>query len=186
MTFNVTDFLKKRKSLNIKVVTIGEAVDVELMALDADLIATMKAGANSINMIEFAADAGLSFARQRVIEDKSLSQDLAMLWSHPEMQVIEGESVYHQAGMLVIELSDLTMFIDDVIAEEKAVIAAEEKAQREIEEKAAAHEKALIENELVKFVDGDAPTTDGELTADGVDTNSLQADADAEDASNAA
>ena len=128
--FNVGNWFESRANLNIKSFTV-EGIDFELMALTEDLIDDIQLCDTYADMIDKAADFGLSYNRKRVYDDVELAKDIDMLWEMPEVNIAElSPTVKAQVGAEVCEISGLTELIEDALEKERAEDArvAEERA----------------------------------------------------------
>jgi len=118
--FNVGNWFESRANLNIKSFTV-EGIDFELMALTEDLIDDVQLCDTYADMIDKAADFGLSYNRKRVYDDVELAKDIDMLWQMPEVNIAElSPTVKAQVGAEVCEISGLTELIEDALEKERA------------------------------------------------------------------
>ena len=91
------------------------------MALTEDLIDDIQLCDTYADMIDKAADFGLSYNRKRVYDDVELAKDIDMLWEMPEVNIAElSPTVKAQVGAEVCEISGLTELIEDALEKERA------------------------------------------------------------------
>ena len=145
--FNVSEWFTTRpKPFNI------EGIEFELMGLTQDLIAEVKEFSTYNEMLEFAADKGLSSNGKRVADNEELAAMVADLWKDEGMVVDSDPCARLRVGEFVCGLSGLDTFIAEQMVKEgeAADLAAEEKAEAE----------RIEELKEQGFINGDSETPD--------------------------
>ena len=114
--FNVKEFLRLRSES----VTV-EGIEFELMSLTGDLINDLKSCESHNEMLNFAADYGLSVDGKRVVEDDYMSSRLDLLWANEALALEVDPCVKYRVGEKVCEISGLADFLLETLdAEELA------------------------------------------------------------------
>tara|TARA_B100000809_G_scaffold266667_1_gene330602 strand:+ start:1331 stop:1804 length:474 start_codon:yes stop_codon:yes gene_type:complete len=126
--FIVSNWFENRAKLNIQLFSV-EHIDFEIMALTDDLIDDIKCCDSYAEMIELAANSGISYNRKRVVDDPELAKDIDMLWSLDEMSVESDPSIRWIVGLEICDISGLSDLLDETYAteQEKDTRAAEAK-----------------------------------------------------------
>ena len=152
--FIVSNWFEKRAALNIQTYEV-EGIVFELMALDADLIESVKDTGSYNELLSVAADAGISYNRKRVADDAELSKDLALLWGLESLDVESDPCVKMRVGEKVCEISGLSSYCSTVLeVEEEAALQAELDAEAAREIKVGDH--SLPGNTLIDGLNDDA------------------------------
>ena len=146
----VSDFLDERLKLKFEDFTIDE-IDFTLMAVDDGQRKEIELCETSAEMIELAANFGISHDRSRMYDHKELSKDFEKLWG--KIESVSDVDVRGAVGTQVLIISGLDGVLKDKEDEE-------ELAAMELEEK----EKA----DMVLNGDGEMPLHEdlGKIQAD--------------------
>lgn len=135
-----SNWFKARAKLKIQIFII-EGHELEGMALNAEQRGKVKALGTYSEMLELAADFGLSCERSRVTDDKELAKDIPAFWAD---ELIKGTDcdpcVRHKFGLKICAISDLDESLEETFKLEEA-----EKAEKARLDK----EKAEKESEMV-------------------------------------
>jgi len=159
-TLNSIDWFANYKRFNFKEIRI-EGVYFNYVALTDELIESVKSCTFAAEMLEMAADYGMSNERERMIDDDEDLNNLDAFWCSPKLSIELDPSIRQQLGQKVCEISGLSETIEDMKALE-AEVAKEE-----------------AEAELLKVGDHNLPgSTDIELlNEESLDTESLEEEA---------
>ena len=107
MKFNAIEWLRERSKLNIQEIEI-DGIPFEIMALCDDDIEYAKQIEDYNELLDFAAENGISFDRKRVADDEGLFKDLDIMWQmfhdddpekDPSIRARLGESVCEISGL---------------------------------------------------------------------------------------
>lgn len=120
--FSVSKWFADRASLKIQKFEI-EGIEFELMALNESLIDDVELCDSYDDMILLAADSGISYDRNRVVDDEGLKKDLDKLWSLDSLDINCDPCIKYRVGEKVCEISGLSSTLEDML-----------KAQKEAEE----------------------------------------------------
>lgn len=171
--FIVSDWFASRAKLNIQTFIV-ENITFELMALNSEQKEEVELCESYDDMLEKAADFGLSYKRKRVI-DSELAEDLPLLWGESSIDVHKDPCIKFRVGERVCEISELSDSLTEQLEKEEAAVQAaiEVEAERirlETEEKeAAARLEVESMEEAARIIDGDTETPEitlGQLEAD--------------------
>lgn len=120
--FNASSWFAVRAALNIESFEI-EGATFELMALTDSLIEGIEACDTHKDMLDFAADAGLSYDRTRVSDDEELAKDIKKMWKIDDLKCVK-----LRVGERVCEISGLEDFLVEQLEKEAAKTKAREEA----------------------------------------------------------
>lgn len=128
-----SDWFKNRASLKIQIVIV-EDIEFEIMALNKDQKEKVK-GCNSYNeMLDLAANIGLSAERQRVIEDKEMVKDIELFWSSETEDIDCEPSVRRKVGLKVCGISGLNEALEETASLEDAEKKKQDQAENIVNE----------------------------------------------------
>lgn len=116
--FIVSDWLEFRSKLKIEERIIDD-VKFELMNLTTDLFKEVIACNSSAEMLDLAANAGMSYNRNRVVDNPELSKDLDILWNLDNLQFDTEPCLRHKVGEEVCLMSGLSSALEEMRALEK-------------------------------------------------------------------
>lgn len=111
MSLIVSNWFAERKKLDIKTIEI-EGVEFQRMTLTEDQKNDIQSCDSYTEMLDKAADYGLSYNRMRVVDDCDLAQDIDMFWEKDELNDGSDPSIRHQFGLVVCQVSGLTGHLD--------------------------------------------------------------------------
>ena len=132
------DWFKARAYLKIQIFIV-EGHEIEGMALTVEQCEEVKACGSYAEMLEVAADFGLSCERSRVSDNKELKKDIKTFWAEEAIEGADCEpSVRHKFGLKICAISGLNESLEETAqleeAEKERIKAeAEEKAKQEAE-----------------------------------------------------
>jgi hypothetical protein len=116
--FIVSDWLRSRSDIKIESFEVDDA-KFELMNLTSDLFKEVVACESSSDMLDLAANAGISYDRNRVIDDPELSKDLSILWGLDGLKYNTEPSLRHKVGEKVCLMSGLSSVLEEMIVLEQ-------------------------------------------------------------------
>lgn len=119
------DFWCERKKIEIVEVIIDE-IPFKIMALTESFYKQVQECEASIDALNLAANAGMMYNRERIIDDPELSKDFKLFWGQPELEFDTTPTLRHQVGRRVCDISGLKKIIDEKIELEDAIRAEEE------------------------------------------------------------
>jgi translation initiation factor 1 (eIF-1/SUI1) len=126
-TLNSIDWFANYKKFNFKEITI-EDVYFNYIALTDELVESVKSCTFSAEMLEMAADYGISNERERMIDDDDDLNNLDAFWCSPKLSIELESSIRQQLGQKVCEISGLAETIEDMKALEDEVAKEEAEA----------------------------------------------------------
>jgi len=142
--FIVSDWLEFRSKLKIEEHIIDD-VKFELMNLTTDLFKDVVACETSSEMLSLAANAGVSYNRNRVVDNPELAKDLDILWELDNLQFDTDPCLRHKVGEKVCVMSGLSQALEEKLeleameAEEDVnILDADGVSQEQLAEDAAA------------------------------------------------
>ena len=144
--FDISNWLEFRSKLKIEEFIIDD-VKVELMNLTTDLFKDVVACGTSNEMLELAANSGISYNRNRVVDNDELSKDLDILWSLDNLQFDTEPSLRHKIGEKVCVMSGLSNQLEEkreleaLEAEENQIIDGDAVTQEQLAEDIAHHQQ---------------------------------------------
>ena len=156
--FNSGNWFANRKKFNFQEFTV-EGVMFNLIPLTDELSESVTEGKTLVEMLEMAADYGISSGRLRIAHDTVMYEDMADFWALDELNTECSPSIKEQVGQKVCEISgDLADYV---------------KVVREVEA-----EKAETEANMIKVGEHELDGRDSiDDLNDSVDVGDLDADA---------
>ena len=136
--FVYNDFWVERSQIEEKEFSIEE-IKFLFLKLTSAMVKEL-IGKNTVNeKLCYAAECGMSWNRERIIDNENLSKDLELFWVRSQLKYPPTPSLKHQAGEYVCGISGLSAHI-------KETQAVEDEIKKEEDEKQAYEENEALGN----------------------------------------
>ena len=129
---NVSEWFATRAALNIQSFEI-EGITFELMALNSEQKEEVELCESYDEMLNKAADYGLSYNRNRVSDDSELSKDIEKLWSLEQLDKDCDPCIKFQVGEQVCKMSGLAKVLIEQLEKEATATKESEEAKQYLE-----------------------------------------------------
>jgi hypothetical protein len=154
--FSYKKFWKERSLIKETAFTI-ETVEFLFLKLKSSMVKELISMETVEEKLNYAADSGLSFDRERIIDDEDLEKDLSLFWKSAQSKYPPTPSMQRQAGQHVCDISGLSAHI-------KETQALEDEMTREEDETEAYEANKIIDGNSVLEVSVDSLSDDAQHT----------------------
>ena len=140
--FVYNDFWGERSQIEEKEFII-ESIEFLFLKLTGAMIKELCGKETLEEKLSYAADFGISWNRERIIDNENLKKDLGLFWDRSQPDFPPTPSIKYQAGMYVCDISGLSKHI-------KETQALEDEIKKEDDENQAYKENQVINDGLLE------------------------------------